>query len=312
MNTFWFGFFSMITLLPLGMAVGFFLWRRRLLLRIQTMIDAAVAGTFTEQRFNESRLSALENSLWRYLQDNQVSRQRLLEQKQNIQEGISDISHQAVTPLSNILLYSELLEELLTNMGKDDLEELAAIREQAEKLDFFMQALQKLSRLEYGILSLQPEEQDISEVLLALRRQYLPSAAQKQIQLLLEPTSGLAIFDRKWTIEAIGNLIDNAIKYTPEGGTVSVCINEYLLFLRIDIRDTGIGISEQELGSIFTRFYRSANVKVEPGIGLGLYLTREVMKAQNGYLKVSSVPGTGSIFSVFLLRKSPSEKLSQN
>ncbi|RAZ25329.1 sensor histidine kinase, partial [Klebsiella oxytoca] len=72
-----------------------------------------------------------------------------------------------------------------------------------------------LSRLEYGILSLQPEEQDISEVLLALRRQYLPSAAQKQIQLLLEPTSGLAIFDRKWTIEAIGNLIDNAIKYTP-------------------------------------------------------------------------------------------------
>ena len=202
MNTFWFGLFSMITLLPLGMAVGFFLWRRRLLLRLQTMIDAAVAGTFTEQRFNESRLSALENSLWRYLQDNQVSRQRLLEQKQNIQEGISDISHQAVTPLSNILLYLELLEELLTNMGKDDLEELAAIREQAEKLDFFMQALQKLSRLEYGILSLQPEEQDISEVLLALRRQYLPSAAQKQIQLLLEPTSGLAIFDRKWTIES--------------------------------------------------------------------------------------------------------------
>ena len=86
MNTFWFGLFSMITLLPLGMAVGFFLWRRRLLLRLQTMIDAAVAGTFTEQRFNESRLSALENSLWRYLQDNQVSRQRLLEQKQNIQE----------------------------------------------------------------------------------------------------------------------------------------------------------------------------------------------------------------------------------
>ena len=107
--------------------------------------------------------------------------------------------------------------------------------------------------------------------------------------------------DGKWTAEALGNLLDNAIKYTREGG-ITVKTTPYELFLRLDITDTGMGIPEEEQAKIFTRFYRSEAVKEQEGVGIGLYLTREIVSRQGGYLKVSSETGKGSTFSVFLPR----------
>ncbi len=305
-------------IIGIGSILFVLLRERHLLTRLQDMLDSAIDGSFEEKYLNESRLSALESSMWRYLQGNQISYQKLAEKKQQVQEMISDISHQAVTPLSNILLYTQLLEEQAAESAEipqllhESTEGIQAIKEQAEKLDFFMQALVRVSRLESGIISIQPKEQDIRSVLSALRHQFLPRAALKCIQLTICEASSLALFDLKWTIEAIANLVDNAIKYTYDGGMVSVQITEYLMFLRIDVIDTGIGIPEQELGSIFTRFYRSPVVSDQPGVGLGLYLSREIINAQNGYIKVTSTPASGSTFSVFLLRKTSPAKISQN
>ena len=94
--------------------------------------------------------------------------------------------------------------------------------------------------------------------------------------------------------------MDNAIKYTPDGGNVRVKAEEYSFFVRIDITDNGIGIEKEEIPKIFGRFYRSLSVADQPGVGIGLFLAREIIQAQKGYIKVASETGKGSTFSVFL------------
>ncbi|MDD4849249.1 MAG: sensor histidine kinase [Gemmiger sp.] len=109
-----------------------------------------------------------------------------------------------------------------------------------------------------------------------------------------------AVFDAKWTAEALFNLVDNAIKYTPAGGSVRLTATTYPLFCRVDVADTGIGMAEGETAKIFARFYRAPQVADTEGVGLGLYLAREIVAAEDGYIKVRSTPQKGSVFSVFL------------
>lgn len=292
----------------------FYKREQKLLKSLQEMLNHAIDGNFEDKRLDESRYSVIENSMWRYLCDNALSYQKIKEEKEKMQVFISDICHQAVTPVSNIMLYSELLKdwqmEIIEQKKMQELEmpkeEIEAIYEQAKKLDFFIQSLMKLSRLETGIITINPSYGDIRTVLSSVKQQFILKAKQKGIRFEIEEIenlSGFAVFDQKWTMEAISNIIDNAIKYTKSGGKVFIHIEEYIIFLRIDIIDTGIGIEETEQGSIFTRFYRSSKVSEQTGLGLGLYLAREVIKAQNGYIKVKSEVGKGSTFSVFLLRK---------
>lgn len=131
-------------------------------------------------------------------------------------------------------------------------------------------------------------------------QQFLPQAEQKGIHLYWEPTGLTAQFDPKWTLEALGNLVDNAIKYTPSGRNSGASAEPLELFCRLDVRDTGIGIAEADYAKIFTRFYRSQEVADEPGVGIGLYLARKIVTAGGGYLRVRSSRGNGSCFSMFL------------
>lgn len=106
--------------------------------------------------------------------------------------------------------------------------------------------------------------------------------------------------DRKWTSEALFNILDNAVKYTLEGGTICVTVQNWEFYVKIDITDSGKGIAENRQGMIFKHFYREEEVHDVEGIGVGLYLAREIVTMQGGYIKVSSAVGRGSTFSVFL------------
>lgn len=301
-----------LVLICIGVTAYFLKRERRIIGRLQDMLDSAAMGTFEDKYFDESRVSLLENSMWRYICDNRLSYMQLLEQKESLQKVVSDISHQAVIPVSNVILYSQLLEEellLIEGSGNIEAQEsVHVILEQAGKMDFFLQMLVRLSRLERGIITVKPERQCIGNVLKPLRQQYGLKAEQKNIGLEIEDSQEMAVFDRKWTIEAAANILDNAIKYTPEGGKVSVQVIPYSMFLRLDVCDNGIGIKEDEQGKIFTRFYRSDTVRNEQGTGAGLYIAREVIEAQNGYIKVKSEKGQGSTFSLFFLKYELSQK----
>lgn len=266
--------------------------------RLNQMIDNAIEGRPIENGFDESKMSALETKLSRFLAANSATKTQLAEEKTKINELISDISHQTKTPLSNILLYTQLLSERDLPMQDRDL--VTALIEQAEKLNFLVSSLVKTSRLETGVISVTPKSSAIQGLIDDVAAQAQPKAADKQIHLITASTSIMANFDPKWTGEALYNIIDNAIKYTPYGGNVTISATAYQLFCRIDIIDTGMGITEEEVPKVFSRFYRSPCVSDREGVGIGLYLARKIISAQSGYIKVKSLPGTGSTFSVFL------------
>ena len=268
--------------------------------RLDEMLTAAMNGSFSEQNFDESRLSALESRLARYLTASALSERNVREQKDQISALISDISHQTKTPVANLQLYAQLLaEQPLTSQGQDC---AAAISAQTDKLQTLIEALVKTSRLETGILALHPQPGEIAPVAARAVAQLAPKAAEKGVELTMRQAEGTAVFDPKWTEEALCNLLDNAVKYTPAGGAVTVEVKNYELFSAIRVSDTGPGIPEGEQAKIFGRFYRAPGAYQTEGVGIGLYLTRQIAEKQGGYVKVESAPGKGSVFSLFLPR----------
>lgn len=281
--------------------LALFLWRRwrmeRLLRRLERMLDAAIRGEFREEAFDESLLSAVETKLAHYLGASAVSAKNLQEEKAKIQALIADISHQTKTPIANILLYAQLLEE---QAPAECRAYTAALSAQAEKLRSLIEALVKTSRLETGVLALHPRRGPLEPMLEEAVGQFAPKAAEKGLALALEPTDAEAVFDPKWTAEAVCNLIDNAVKYTPAGGSVTVSARAYELFTRIDVADTGLGVAEEELEKIFQRFYRGPGAAGAEGVGVGLYLVRQIAGGQGGFVKAFSRPGQGAKFSFYL------------
>lgn len=271
---------------------------RRLLNRLDKMLDKAITQGFAEEDYDESLLSAVENKLARYLAASTVSARNLQTEKDAIKTLVADISHQTKTPLSNILLYAQLLSE--QQLPEEGGRCVAALESQAEKLQSLIEALVKTSRLESGILALHPQPNALAPMLKDAVAQFQPKAAEKSITLELTESEGEGVFDPKWTAEAVCNLLDNAIKYTPSGGSVTVRAFSYDLFCRIDVTDTGMGIPEEEQSKVFGRFYRCAANQQAQGVGIGLHLVRQIAQGQGGYVKVSSQLGKGSTFSLFL------------
>ena len=270
---------------------------RKTMMLLDRMISSAMDGTFTETTFDESLLSALETRFAHYLSASAVSARNVAQEKDRIKTLIADISHQTKTPIANLLLYTELLqEEPLSNEAREYADMLHT---QTDKLNFLIDALVKLSRLENGIIALNPVREPVTPMLEKTIRQFMPKAAEKGLSLSLKETNASCCMDEKWTGEALGNLVDNAIKYTRTGG-VTISVTPYEMFVRIDVKDTGEGIPEAEQAKIFARFYRSEKNGRQEGVGIGLYLAREILKSEGGYIKVSSQPGKGSVFSMFL------------
>lgn len=282
-------------------SVGAVFWQRRrtrrMLENLNRMLEEAIRGDFTENRFDESLLSALESKLAHYLAASAVSARNVTAEKEKLKSLIGDISHQTKTPIANIRLYTQLL---LEQPGNADC--LEALDAQTRKLQSLIDALVKTSRLETGVIALHPETGSVQTVMESAVKQILPKAEAKNISVTLAHTDAEAAFDPKWTEEAVYNLLDNAVKYTPPGGAIFVTATAYPMFSAIHVRDTGPGIAEEEQPKVFQRFYRGTAHREEEGVGIGLYLVRQIAEGQGGYTKLTSDPGRGSTFSIYLPR----------
>lgn len=225
---------------------------------------------------------------------------RQTNQKQEIQQMVSDISHQLKTPIANLTMYSSMLENENLD-GSRRKQFLNAISSQVEKMEFLVEALAKMSRLESHLISLKIQPARILDTLLHGVMQISSAAEKKRITIEIDCDEQLMLpHDAKWTAEALFNIMDNAVKYTPEGGKISITAEPWELFTKIEIEDTGIGISKEHYQDIFKRFYREGKVHLIEGVGIGLYLSREVITQQGGYIKVKSEEKKGTAFSVFL------------
>ncbi|NCB91693.1 MAG: HAMP domain-containing histidine kinase [Clostridia bacterium] len=284
----------------------------RTLKRLNQMLDEAMEGDFQESDYDETQLSKLEAKWKHFLGASVLSAENTRQEKENVKSLVSDISHQTKTPMTNIKLYASLLEESLRSEEsmehqEESLELLGEIIRQTEKLDFLIQSLTKMSRLESNILEVIPQKGEIGELIQRCVEEQQAKAEQKQVK--LENTyegRGIACYDMKWTREALGNILDNAIKYSMPHQTIRISVTEYEMYAAISVKDEGIGINQEDLPKIFGRFYRAQKVQQNEGVGIGLYLAREILKRENGYIKVKSKLGEGSEFILYLQKNDAS------
>lgn len=267
----------------------------------RTLDNMINGGEVPEQENNSETLFArISHRLSRLYGIMQENRHRVEAERQELQTLVSDISHQVKTPVSNLKMVTDtLLTKPVTSHERTDF--LQGIRSQTDKLDFLFQALVKTSRLETGAIRLEKKDKPLFDTLAQAMSGIVYNAEKKDIAVTVDCPEDLHLLhDSKWTAEAIFNLLDNAVKYTPAGGKICVTVEQWEMYVKLDVADTGKGISESNQASIFRRFYREEEVHDEPGVGIGLYLAREIITRQGGYIRVSSEIGKGSVFSVFL------------
>lgn len=270
----------------------------------QTM-DSMISGGEEPARAEDretifARISYRLSRLYNILQEN---RRRVDEERRELQTLVSDISHQVKTPVANLKMVTDtLLAKPVTEQERRDF--LQGIRSQTDKLEFLVQSMGKASRLETGAVTLEKKDAPLLDTLAQAMSGIVYSAEQKGISVEVQCPDDLRVsHDSKWTAEALFNLLDNAVKYTPAGGRICVSAEQWEMYVKLDVADTGRGIPESRQAAIFRRFYREEEVHDQPGVGIGLYLAREIISRQGGYIKVASEVGRGSTFSVFLPRR---------
>lgn len=248
----------------------------------------------------ETLLSRISHRLERLYNVMQKTRHTVEKEKEELQSLVSDISHQTKTPIANLkLLNDTMLTRSLTEEKQKEF--LQATGTQLDKLDFLIQGMVKTSRLETGVITLKKQAAPIEDTLVNAINGVLAVVEQKNIRFSVECPSELTVsHDKRWTSEALFNILDNAVKYTSVGGSVRVSVQKWEMYLKIDVIDTGRGIPEHSQGAIFKRFYRDEAVHDIDGVGIGLYLARKIITMQGGYITVQSKVGEGSAFSVFL------------
>lgn len=222
-------------------------------------------------------------------------------EKETIQSFISDMSHQMKTPLSGMSIHSDLLLE--GNLSKEEQKEfLHRIKIGIEKLQWMMDSLIKMSRLEVGSIQLAPALKGIKQTISDSIANVIPVSSKNNIDIsVLDFENYLLYHDEKWTREAIINILENAIKYSPPDTSIEVSVEQLAFYTKINITDHGIGIERNDWNLIFKRFYRGSNVKDNEGSGLGLYLSALILEKQGGYIMIDSIPNEYTSFSLYLL-----------
>ena len=268
--------------------VYFFMQRRRNQ-RIFDRFEQILTGKSADHIADE-HLTPTERKLITRLCELETRESKVQDGYKSISSLVADIAHQSKTPLSSILMYTEMSEN-----GE-------IIRPQTEKLAFLLDSLTKLAKCEGGLIAenLSPKENSVKELLRQVIEANYTSADAKNMDIRCDvPDDLTAKFDLRWTAEALGNILDNAVKYSPVGSEITISACAYDMFVRIDISDQGSGIPEDELCNIWKRFYRGNNAENASGVGIGLYLTANILNTEGGRVSVKSSPH-GSVFTIYL------------
>ena len=252
-------------------------------------------------KYNENLLCRINMISEKAERNMRINMRKIENEKENVKSLVTDISHQLKTPLANVELYNTLLAE----EGISDEERLEFLETEGtaiEKLKMLVDSLINISRLEADMISIDKKEENLKECIESAISSVKADAAKKNITIKNEIKEDCILaIDRKWTTEAIFNLLDNAVKYTAPNGKINLSLDNGINYFALNIEDNGIGIDTDEYNDIFKRFYRSRNdiVQNEKGSGVGLYLVRKIMNLQDGNVMVSSEKGKGSTFTLY-------------
>ena len=252
------------------------------------------------QTLDESFDSKVNQKILRLSEISQEESLQGLKEKENLQSLISDVSHQVKTPMTNLnMLQSALTKEEISKEEKAIL--LISMDGQLDKIGFLLDSMIKSSRLETGLIQLKKVPANLFDTIAKAISGITVRAEKSGLEVIVNcPEKYDLSHDQKWTAEALFNILENAIKYSPKNTKIEVKVHKWEMYTKIDIIDEGIGIPEKDYGKIFQRFFRFETSYDKEGVGIGLYLSREIIQKQDGYIKVASILGEGSVFSVFL------------
>ena len=300
----WALYLAAAALLVLGASAALMIYYARRIRRMERILQSLQEqGSAPLDTMRESRESKLENRLQRILSQTAREQEQAAQERDEVTMLLSDLSHQLKTPLANVLMYAELLQD-------DSLDEAqrtsfaAETHRQAEKMQWLMKDMLKASRLEQGSVAFPADfcsiKKTVEQAVCGVRAQ----AERKKIRVVTEPFEDRALYHNpRWTAEALENILDNAVKYAPEGSQIAVRLRPLEIYTGIEIADEGIGVAPAEYNDIFKRFYRGKQVEQQEGNGLGLYLAQLILNREKGYITVSSQRGKGSCFCVYLLNR---------
>ncbi|GMQ55647.1 HAMP domain-containing sensor histidine kinase [Vallitalea sediminicola] len=247
-------------------------------------------------KYSEGTLYRIDYQLDKLISKSYNNNENLIDEKKKLNMLVTEITHQLKTPVAAIKLFNSLLD-------KDNIEDtekyniISKMNDEINRVQWFVSSLTEISKLETGLIQLDIKENDINKTITHAVNSIYISARQKNIEISMRKNSNKYFYyDSKWTKEAIVNILDNAVKYTDMNGTITIeCVNT-VMSNKIRITDTGRGINEEDIPFIFDRFYKCNKTGLDEGIGVGLYLAKEIMKSQDGSIKVYSKIGSGTTF----------------
>ena len=273
--------------------------------KMYRLIDSLLDCVLSQEKISfsdikEGELSAVVHKIKRIQEVLGRQAERAEEEKEQVKSLVSNMSHQLKTPLANLSVYTDILCSHELDAQKKG-ETAEKIKKQVEKLDWMISSLTKMMRLEQGVIVFEAEKLSIRKTILDAVDMVYEKIEKKEITLISEPYDDIVLLhNRRWTAEVFVNILENAVKYTEQGGTIRIRVYPYEMCTEIQFIDNGCGIHEEEMTEIFQRFYRSREVSHIEGSGIGLYLSNLILEKEKGYLIVRSVYGEGSCFSVFL------------
>lgn len=304
----------LLILLSTALSVGL-IWvscsKKKMYRMLDELLDSVLKDeAMKEPAWKEGEAYALSYKMIRIREKLILEADRSADEKEQMKQLISNLSHQLKTPLANVMLYEEIL------LGNKNIQEserekfLNQMKAQTEKIDWILNSLFQMVKLEQGVIEFAAGAYPIKRTLaLALSTVYEKSL-KKKIQFVMQDFKDRTLFHHpEWTAEVFVNLFENAIKYSPPDSRVEICVETYEMYSVIRVRDWGIGIPRHEQQKVFQRFYRGENAKDAQGSGIGLYLSKLIIEKEKGYLMVESEPGEGSCFQVFLQNRAGREQL---
>ncbi len=296
------------TALSIGLSAFAFARIRRQVNQTMERVDETIAALVDGRRTDDfdpnadTLLGKFQTQIMALYQILEATRQREKTLRQQMESSVSDLVHQLNTPITNIALYGDfLLNEDLTEEERRHC--TRAIVSQTEKLGFLGEGFAKISRLENDIIHLKPAAAPLLPVVLqAIDQVQAKAAAHGNTIVLLGDQQLICQMDSKWTGEALYNLLDNAVKYSDPDTAITVSMAAYDIFVRVDVLDRGLILAQEDYAKVFQRFYRANEAADKNGVGLGLYLAREIIRGQGGYIKAGQSPDGQMCFSLFLLK----------
>ena len=236
------------------------------------------------EAYEDTLPSKIRHQLARLSEKISANEEALLNDRNQIRELIAEIAHQMRNPLANMESYLALLSHASDDTERE--EYLKALQQSEQNLRFLTESFIKMARLENRIIQIRKDNIPLHKTLLKSILSARNAADEKHIFISLQMNEELCVpHDPNWLCEAVYNLLDNSIKYSPPESEILLSVLQNEMYTRITVKDFGAGIYEDEENRIFQRFYRGRASGNTPGFGLGLYLTREIVLMHGGFMK---------------------------